>query len=411
MSLLDGLSPMQKKTVEIIDNDLEIIACAGAGKTGVITRRIVNILKSKTDVLPENIVAFTFTRKAAEELKSRIYEIGKRELGDTKGFAHMYIGTIHGFCIKMLQEYIPEFQKYDVLDEIHTKLFVERYYDECGMSDLDLKKYVETGLFISVMNVLNENWFEQDKWNDTTKTAFEKYQEKLYSEKKLDYALILREMLNQLENNREFADIIKNKVKYLTVDEYQDINLVQECLIQKIKEFGANLCVVGDDDQTIYQFRGSDSRNILTFRERYEIDNYIVLGENYRSSDGIVDVARRVILNNNNRLPKTMKSSCPTPYDIGDIAYEEREDTELEYEFIAGRIDKLHDIGVPYSEMAILLRKKKVSTQIAEKLEEHGIPYVVEGMNELFGTRECQAAKGIYDYLNGELTATELYEK
>ena len=411
MSLLDGLSAMQRKAVEIIDEDLEIIACAGAGKTGVVTRRIINILKAKPDVSPENIVAFTFTRKAAEELKSRIYEIGKRELGNTKGFAHMYIGTIHGFCIKMLQEHIPEFQKYDVLDEIHTKLFVERYYDECGMRDLDLKKYVETGLFISVMNILNENWFEQDKWNDTTKTAFERYREKLYSEKKFDYALILREMINQLENNREFADVIKNKVKYLTVDEYQDINPIQERLIQKIKEFGANLCVVGDDDQTIYQFRGSDSRNILTFRERYEIDNYIVLGENYRSTDGIVDMARKVILNNNNRLPKTMKSSCQTPYDIGDIAYEEREDTELEYEFIAGRIDKLHEIGVPYSEMAILLRKKKVSTQIAEKLEEHGIPYVVEGMNELFSTRECQAAKGIYDYLNGELTATELYQK
>lgn len=110
------------------------------------------------------------------------------------------------------------------------------------MSDLDLKKYVETGLFISVMNILNENWFEQDKWNETTKTAFEKYQEKLYSENKFDYALILREMINQLENNREFADIIKNKVKYLTVDEYQDINPVQERLIQKIKEFGANVC-------------------------------------------------------------------------------------------------------------------------------------------------------------------------
>lgn len=411
MGLLDGLSAMQKKAVEIIDDDLEIIACAGAGKTGVVTRRIVNILKSKPDVLPENIVAFTFTRKAAEELKSRIYEIGKRELGNTKGFAHMYIGTIHGFCIKMLQEYIPEFQKYDVLDEIHTKLFVERYYDECGMCDLDLKKYVETDLFISVMNILNENWFEQDNWNDITKTAFKKYQDKLYAEKKFDYALILREMINQLENNREFADIIKSKVKYLTVDEYQDINPIQERLIQKVKRFGANLCVVGDDDQTIYQFRGSDSRNILTFRDRYEIDNYIVLGENYRSTDGIVDVARRVILNNNNRLPKTMESSCQTPYDIGDIAYEEREDTELEYEFIASRIDKLHEIGIPYSEMAILLRKKKVSTQIAEKLEEHEIPYVVEGMNELFSTKECQAAKGIYDYLNGELTATELYQK
>lgn len=411
MSLLNNLSLMQKKAVETINDDLEIIACAGAGKTGVVTRRIINILKSKPDILPENIVAFTFTRKAAEELKSRIYEVAKRELGDTKGFAHMYIGTIHGFCIKMLQEYIPEFQKYDVLDEIHTKLFVERYYDECGMHDLDLKKYVDTGLFISVMNILNENWFERDKWSDATKTAFQKYQEKLYAEKKFDYSLILREIINQLENNREFAAVIRDKVKYLTVDEYQDINPIQERLIQKIKEFGANLCVVGDDDQTIYQFRGSDSKNILTFRERYGIDNYIVLDVNYRSTEGIVDVARRVILNNYNRLPKAMKSSCQTQYDIGDIAYEEREDTELEYEFIADRIEKLYALGVPYSEMAILLRKKKISTQIADKLEEHGIPYVVEGMNELFDTKECQAAKGIFDYLNGELTATELYQK
>lgn len=411
MSLLDGLSAMQKKAVETIDDDLEIIACAGAGKTGVVTRRIINILKSKPDASPENIVAFTFTRKAAEELKSRIYEVGKRELGSTKGFAHMYIGTIHGFCIKMLQEYIPEFQKYDVLDEIHTKLFVERYYFDCGMHDLDLKKYVETGLFISVMNILNENWFEQDKWSDATKTAFQKYKEKLYAEKKLDYALILREMINQLENNQEFAAVIRDKVKYLTVDEYQDVNLIQERLIRKMKEFGANLCVVGDDDQTIYQFRGSDSRNILTFRERYEIKNYIVLDANYRSTEGIVDVARRVILNNHNRLSKTMKSNCQTSYDIGDIAYEEWEDSESEYAFIVGRIEKLHDIGVPYSEMAILLRKKKISKEIAEKLEEHGIPYVVEGMNELFDTKECQAAKGIFDYLNGELAATELYEK
>ena len=175
MGLLDQLSDQQREAVQTIDDDLEFIACAGAGKTGVVTRRIINILKSKSEILPENIVAFTFTRKAAEELKGRIYDLGKRELGDTIGFAHMYIGTIHGFCIKMLQEYIPEFQKYDVLDEIHTKLFVERYYDECGIKDLDLCKYKETNLFVSVMSILNENWFEQDKWDERTRTAYKKF--------------------------------------------------------------------------------------------------------------------------------------------------------------------------------------------------------------------------------------------
>jgi len=111
MDLFENLSDNQIEAVKTIDEDLEIIACAGAGKTGVVTRRIINILKSNPDVLPENIVAFTFTEKAAEELKSRVYKYGESVLGNTNGFANMYIGTIHGFCLKMLQEYIVQFQK------------------------------------------------------------------------------------------------------------------------------------------------------------------------------------------------------------------------------------------------------------------------------------------------------------
>ena len=411
MNIFDGLSKGQREAVETIDEDLEIIACAGAGKTGVVTRRIINILNSKPDVFPENIVAFTFTKRAAEELKSRINAYGKAVLGHTKGFAHMYVGTIHGFCIRMLQNYIPQFQKFTVLDEIQTKLFVERYYEECGMQDLKLKKYIETSLFITVMSVLNENWFEQDKWDENTRTAFGKYQKKMYEEKKFDYSLILREMINQLETNSEFATIIKNKVKYLTVDEYQDTNPVQEKLIDILKNFGANICAVGDDDQTIYQFRGSDPKNILTFKERYEIKKYIVLDKDYRSTNGVVDVARRVIMNNDIRLSKTMTSGCTTKYDIGDLAYEEYLDIEDEFEFIARRIIKLHEIGIPYSEIAILLRKRKVSGKVAEILEEYDIPFVVEGVNDLFGTEECKAAKGIFEYLNGDIPATELFER
>lgn len=410
MNLFENLSEVQMEAVKTIDEDLEIIACAGAGKTGVVTRRIVNILASKPEILPENIVAFTFTKRAAEELKSRIYEYGKAILGHNRGFAHMYVGTIHGFCIKMLQENIPEFQKFSVMDEIHTKLFVERFYEECGMQDLDMRKYIETSLFVSVMSILNENWFEKDKWDAKTQLAFEKYQSKLYEEKKFDYSLILREMICQLETNEKFAEIIREKVKYLTVDEYQDTNPVQEKMIRILKDFGANICVVGDDDQTIYQFRGSDTKNILTFKERYNIQKYIVLDTDYRSTEGIVDVARRVIMYNDNRLEKTMKSGCLVQYDIGDIAYAEYKDVEEEFDFIANRIVKLHSIGVPYSEMAVLLRKRKISSVIAEKLEEYHIPFVVEGVNDLFGTKECQAAKGIYDYLNGEMSSTDLFK-
>lgn len=156
-----------------------------------------------------------------------------------------------------------------------------------------------------------------------------------------------------------------------------------------LKDFGANICVVGDDDQTIYQFRGSDTKNILTFKERYNIQKNLFLDTNYRSTEGIVDVARRVILYNDNRLAKAMHSGCLVKYDIG---------------------VKLHSAGVPYSEMAVLLGKRKISSMIAEKLEEYHIPFVVEGVNDLFGTKECQAAKGIYDYLNGELSSTDLFK-
>ncbi len=408
--LTQNLSQKQIEAVTAIDDDVEIIACAGAGKTGVVTRRIINILKTKPEISPENIVAFTFTKKAAEELKSRIYTIGQSILGNTQGFANMYIGTIHGFCLNMLQEFLPEFQPFSVLDEIHAKLFVERYYMEVGMEDMGLQKYIETNLFVQAMSLLNENWFDEHKWDDNVRSAFKKYKNKLYSEKYFDYSLILREMVEQLESNIIFRGIVADKVKYLTVDEYQDTNPAQERLISILKELGANLCVVGDDDQTIYQFRGSDSSNILTFMQRYNVQKYIVLDTDYRSTEGIISVAKNVIMNNSNRLPKEMKSGCKTPYDEGDVVFKEVTLPEDEYEFIAENIEKLHSIGVPYSEIAILLRKRKIGAEIADVLNKHDIPFIIEGMNDLMYTAECRAAKGIFDYLNGEIDMMTLYE-
>lgn len=410
MDLFENLSDNQIEAVKTISEDLEIIACAGAGKTGVVTRRIINILKSNPDVLPENIVAFTFTEKAAEELKSRVYKYGEAVLGNTNGFANMYIGTIHGFCLKMLQEYIVQFQKFTVLDEIKTKLYIEKNYNFCGMPDLGLKIYRETNLFLSVISTLNENWFDRDKWDEKTKTAVDKYKDALYRKNFFDYSLIMQEMLNQLENNKDFADTILNKIKYLTVDEYQDTNPIQERLIRYIKQGGCNLCIVGDDDQTIYQFRGSDPENILTFRERYGINKHIVLGTDYRSSEAIVDIGKRVIVNNTKRLSKVMESGNLVKYEEGDAVYREFDECDEEYEFIADRINALHDSGVKYSEIAVLLRKRKHGPDIAKMFDEYGIPYIIEGVNELFSTAECQAAKGIFEYLAGIIGMMELFQ-
>ncbi len=410
MDLFENLSDNQRKAVKTINEDLEIIACAGAGKTGVVTRRIINILKSKKDVRPENIVAFTFTEKAAQELKSRIYKYGEAVLGDTTGFANMYVGTIHGFCLKMLQEYVVEFQKFSVLDEIKTKLYIEKNYYDCGMQDLELKIYRETGLFLSVMSILNENWFEQKKWDKKTRETVKKYKETLYKKSYFDYSLIMQEMLCQLEKNKEFARVIRNKVKYLTVDEYQDTNPIQERLIRFLKDGGCNLCVVGDDDQTIYQFRGSDPENILSFKERYGIKKYIILDTDYRSSEAVIDIASRVIINNSRRLPKRMESGERVKYEEGDTVYREYDDSSDEYSFIAERIMALKKSGVKYSEMAILLRKRKFGPELSKILDQYDVPYIIEGVNELFQTAECVAAKGIFEYLSGELDMTGLFK-
>ena len=408
--LTDGLSPKQIEAVNAIKDDVEIIACAGAGKTSVVTRRIVNILRQDADIQPCNIVAFTFTKKAAEELKSRIYRIALDELGHTTGFADMYVGTIHGFCLQMLQENIPEFQNFSVLDEVHTRLFAERYYSECGMEAMELAIFKETSLFIQAMSLLAENWRDADKWDEKTRTSFSSYRKIMYEHKYFDYSLILYEMIEQLNHNASFRKAIKQRVRYLTVDEYQDTNPIQEELVSLLHSYGANLCIVGDDDQTIYQFRGSDAGNILSFQKRYGIKNYIVLDTNYRSTAGIVDTAAHIILNNTHRLAKKMNSGSKTIYDIGDIVHYTGDMLEDEAEFMADRISELHAIGVPYSEIAVLIRKKKIGADIASVFDKHSIPYVIEGVNELFSTKECFAAKSIYDYLKGEVGLTELFE-
>jgi len=403
MSIFDGLTKKQLEAVKTTDEKLEIIACAGSGKTGVVTRRIINILKTHKDVHPENIVAFTFTEKAAAELRTRIYKYGKEELGHTRGFAHMYIGTIHGFCLKLLQENVQKFQKFSVLDEIQTALFINRYYGLCGMSSLGLDRYKRTPLFMSAMNLMNENSFGNITWPENLTAAMEMYRKTFFEKCYFDFALIMKEAVLQLMQNKELRAIIKERIKYVTVDEYQDINPIQEMLINQLASLGVNLCIVGDDDQTIYQFRGSDASNILTFKKRYKVKHSIVLEENFRSTAGVTDIAKMIIARNKNRLEKEMFVSQKTNYryEEGDIVYGEFDNPTEEYSFIGARIKELHSAGVKYSEMAVLLRKKKFGRDLARELDKYDIPYIIEGVNELFNTPECIAAKMIFDYLNG----------
>lgn len=373
------LTNAQQAAINHIDGHLQIIACAGSGKTEVISRRIANILQKKPDVKPENIVAFTFTEKAAASLKDRI----EAALGAQ--ISGMYIGTIHGFCKHLLSKYAEGFADFKVLDEVKNHLFITRYADKCGMSALELKPCIlNNTLFMQCIDKLIDDYDNRDAWTDTQKDVLDQYIHCLYEHKYIDFSLLLFEALRQIGENPTIQDYLQS-IKYLVVDEYQDVNDLQEKLIQAIAGFGANVCVVGDDDQTIYQFRGSNADNMISFPKRYPNVQQVRLEENFRCQEGIVDVAANVICHNERRLQKQMRSSAKKASSIAQA--KGYPNAEEEFAAIAERIVKLHDEGVPYKEIAVLVRKGKFVPAIASALATKDIPYTADSAEDFFNGR------------------------
>jgi DNA helicase-2/ATP-dependent DNA helicase PcrA len=402
-------TPAQQKAISILDKNLQIIACAGSGKTQVISQRVVNIIK--IGVPPSRIIAFTYTEKAAAELQSRILKLCREQLPDLTGFAEMYVGTIHAWCMNALQEYKYEFQKFSVLDEIKLKLFVDKNYSRIGMSDLNMERFIDTGHFIQLMGVVRESEFEDSATPpQEILDALEKYERTLLSHCYLDFTMIMTKVVEFMESDERFRNKLKAHIGYLIVDEYQDVNPVQEEIIKRIYQFGANICVVGDDDQTIFQWRGSDVSYIQEFRNRYDNVEYIPLEDNFRSSKAVVDVALKCITNNTKRLPKEMKAMGFQTYDRGDILYNQFESVEEENEFIVNSIRNLRGVtfqdkdgseprGLDYSDVVILIRKWKKAHAIIEALQQANIPFIVTGVNNLFQRLEIQSAKAIFEFL------------
>ena len=374
------LTPEQEEAISEIDRNLQIIACAGSGKTEVITRRIANILKSRPGIKAENIVAFTFTEKAAESMKNRIM----KALGSDIDFDpdQMYIGTIHGFCYHLLSEYSEQFRSIKILDTVKNHLFVERYCDTCGMSDLELEPYPRNiALFLQCIDKMIDDYDHSNEWTEIQRTAFEKYKNSLYNHGYIDFSLMIFETLKQIDSSSTVREYLSN-IRYLVVDEYQDVNDLQEALIRRIADFGANVCVVGDDDQTIYQFRGSNADNMISFADHYSDVHQVRLEKNFRCSSEIVDIADKVIVNNRHRLAKKMVSGAPTA--PSEIKAERHEDKEEEYYAIAREIKELHAEGIPYHEIAILVRKGKVINSAVNALVLAGIPFETDSAEHFF---------------------------
>jgi DNA helicase-2/ATP-dependent DNA helicase PcrA len=403
----------QQAAVDSVDDNLQIVACAGSGKTQVISARIVNILKKKKDsgITPANIVAFTFTDKAAGELKDRIHRLCKEELGSDLGLAEMFVGTIHAYCLSLLQSPpLYRYLKYRVMTDVQQRLLIDRYSQQSGLTRVPLlnggtlQRWKDSRLYQQVLAICAEAKVDSKKLPPGVATAIGDYRTLIHSKKYLDYSMIISEALEEVRTNKVLRQKL-NSVKYLVVDEYQDVNPLQEDLIRELHVLGANLCVVGDDDQTIYQWRGSEVRNIIEFDKRYKPVKRIPLNENFRSSKGIVLAARRVVEGNPERLVKKMESTDAQPYKRGDLLALAFKTPDDEAQWISERIKWLHGIefrdkatsparGLTFGDFAVLLRSvRHDAAPILGALDKAGIPYIVGGMNGLFDTPEINALR------------------
>lgn len=431
-----NLTGSQKEAIEFDGRNLQLIACAGSGKTEVVARRVVRLLTpGKGEKLePRNIVAFTFTDKAAAELKDRIVTRCRETLGELPGLAEMYVGTIHGYCLQLLQTHLFEFLKYSVLTEVQTRLLVSRNSVKSGLSGVEIISGPSAGktlkrgpqdvkIFLEALNVIREDNVDFRALPAGLKAGYDRYDELLDQHCYFDYSRIMVEAIAAVYDKTDshglrLQQVLGELVKYLIVDEYQDVNPLQESLIRRLHELGANVCVVGDDDQTIYQWRGSEIRNILDFSTRYRPAKNITIAENFRSSSGVVGTARLIAQLNVNRLPKEMLAGGHQHFDRGDLLALSFATPDEEAKWIADRIMAL--IGIPFvdepessprglswADCAVLLRSVGGNGEaITAAFKAAGIPYVIAGLSNLFDAAEVQASVALFRYIVGEIDQT-----
>ena len=382
------LSVEQQRIVDHRGGHLQVIACAGSGKTESVSRRVASIINDGAE--PESIIAFTFTEKAATELKDRIY----KRVAEAKGqeflgrLGPMFVGTIHAYCFRILQDHIPKYGNYDVLDEHrHSALVSQRRY-ELNLAVLHRQHWRSIEIFLRAADVIgNELIPIKDLEGTDIGECYAVYRDMLDRYRLLTFGMIIAKAVEALEQNPKICERVAGNLRHLIVDEYQDINPAQERLIEILAQSLAELCVVGDDDQAIYQWRGSDVGNILKFTARYEGVETIKLETNRRSRPLIIDSANAFAQTIPDRLPKKMLSARPkgptevVPWLAGT--------PEAEAEIIADHILTLREQGWCYQDMAILFRSVRTSAPpLVTSLEVRGIPFNCGGRTGLFAHPE-----------------------
>lgn len=394
MSIYDRLNEQQKKGVFTTEGPVLLLAGAGSGKTGVITHRIAHLIDD-CGVNSYNILAITFTNKAAREMRERVDDL----VGC--GADAAWIMTFHAACVRILRRFIDRLgygTNFTIYDTDDQKSLMK---EVCKSMDVDTKVYKEKMLLSRISAAKDELVTPDEMYtranNDYMQMriaeVYRVYEDRLKKNNAVDFDDIINLTVELFEKNDDVLEYYQERFKYIMVDEYQDTNTAQFKLVSLLARKYHNLCVVGDDDQSIYKFRGANIRNILNFKEYFPEAEIIKLEQNYRSKSNILDAANAVIKNNSGRMDKSLW----TEQDAGDkIAFNVYETGYAEAEGIAFGIEKNINDGYAYNDCAILYRTNAQSRAIEEKLLGHNIPYRIYGGINFYSRKEI---KDILAYL------------
>lgn len=388
MSIYDTLNEQQKEAVFHTEGPLLILAGAGSGKTRVLTHRIAYLIEER-GVNPWNILAITFTNKAAGEMRERV----DRLVGF--GAESIWVSTFHSTCVRILRRYIDRIgfdTNFTIYDSDDQKSLMR---DVCRVLDVDTKKYKER-MFLSAISAAKDEMITPDEYELNAAGDFGKqkiaqvyreYERQLHANNALDFDDLLLKTVQLFQTQPDVLESYQERFRYIMVDEYQDTNTVQFKFVSLLAAKYQNLCVVGDDDQSIYKFRGANIRNILNFEQEFQNARVIKLEQNYRSTQNILNAANAVIQNNRGRKDKTLW----TDNGDGEKVHLRQFDTAYdEAEFVADDIRKNIENGGTYQDYAILYRTNAQLRMFEEKFVACNIPYKIVGGVNFYARREIK---------------------
>ena len=389
---LDELNTEQKSAVQTTQGPLLVLSGAGTGKTKVLTTRLAYIL-SKHLAQPWECLVVTFTNRAAKEMKERVYNM----IGEAS--SSVWLGTFHGICVKILRNYaelVGIHNNFTILGEDDQKRLIKQIMEQNGIDD---KKYPPQSIVERISlwkdkGISVEKCCQNFKENTLTK-IYKIYQSRLKELNCVDFGDIILYTLEILLNNKDILDKYQERFKYIMVDEYQDTNITQYMLIRLLAQKHRNLCCVGDDDQSIYSWRGAEIENILRFNKDFDDAVIIRLEQNYRSTQHILSAASSLITNNSGRLGKTLRVAENSPaqkVDNSKIKVVSTYSGDDEAGYITEEIEKSRRDGYSYSEMAVLVRTASQTRAIEEKFVTEAIPYQVIGGLKFYERAEIRDA-------------------